>query len=41
VIEQFTYLLYIKTLDKNDKKKEMDAELLGLDFEGIFPKDKP
>ncbi|MGE7907532.1 type I restriction-modification system subunit M [Peribacillus sp. NPDC094092] len=41
VIEQFTYLLYIKTLDDNEKKKEMDAELLGLDFEGIFPKDKP
>lgn len=41
VIEQFTYLLYIKTLDDNEKKKEMDAELLGLDFEGVFPKDKP
>jgi type I restriction enzyme M protein len=41
VIEQFTYLLYIKGLDDNEKKKEMDAELLGLDFEGIFPKDKP
>jgi type I restriction enzyme M protein len=41
VIEQFTYLLYIKTLDDNEKKKEMDAELLGLDFEGIFPKEKP
>jgi len=41
VIEQFTYLLYIKGLDDNEKKKEMDAELLGLDFEGIFPQDKP
>ncbi|WP_203363662.1 class I SAM-dependent DNA methyltransferase [Bacillus sp. REN10] len=41
VIEQFTYLLYIKGLDDNEKKKEMDAELLGLDFEGIFSKDKP
>lgn len=25
VIEQFTYLLYIKGLDDNEKKKEMDA----------------
>lgn len=41
VIEQFTYLLYIKGLDDNEKKKEADAELLGLEFEGIFPKDKP
>lgn len=41
VIEQFTYLLYIKGLDDNEKKKEADAELLGLEFEGIFPKGKP
>lgn len=41
VIEQFTYLLYIKSLDDNEKKKEADAELLGLEFEGVFPKDKP
>ncbi|MFK7681312.1 N-6 DNA methylase [Bacillus sp. Wb] len=41
VIEQFTYLLYIKGLDDNEKKKEADAELLGLEFEGSFPKDKP
>ncbi|RDU38923.1 SAM-dependent DNA methyltransferase [Neobacillus piezotolerans] len=41
VIEQFTYLLYIKGLDDSEKKKELDAELLGLDFEGIFPKDQP
>lgn len=41
VIEQFTYLLYIKGLDDNEKKKEADAELLGLEFEGVFPKDKP
>ncbi|MDQ0802748.1 type I restriction-modification system subunit M [Priestia megaterium] len=41
VIEQFTYLLYIKGLDDNEKKKEADAELLGLGFEGVFPKDKP
>lgn len=41
VIEQFTYLLYIKGLDDNEKKKEMDAELLGIELEGIFPQDKP
>ncbi|WP_400245571.1 N-6 DNA methylase [Niallia sp. JL1B1071] len=41
VIEQFTYLLYIKGLDDNEKKKEMDAELLGIEHEGIFPQDKP
>ncbi len=41
VIEQFTYLLYIKGLDDNEKKKEMDAELLGIPHEGIFPKDQP
>jgi type I restriction enzyme M protein len=41
VIEQFTYLLYIKGLDDNEKKKEMDAELLGIEHEGIFPENKP
>lgn len=41
VIEQFTYLLYIKRLDDQEKEKEMDSELLGLPFEGLFPKDKP
>ncbi len=41
VIEQFTYLLYIKTLDDKEKEKEMDAELLGLPYEGLFPEDKP
>ena len=41
VIEQFTYLLYIKSLDDREKQKEKDAELLGLPHEGIFPKDQP
>jgi len=41
VIEQFTYLLYIKGLDDNEKKKEMDSELLGIPHKGIFPKDQP
>lgn len=41
VIEQFTYLLYLRTLDANEKKKEKDAEIIGTNYEGIFPKDKP
>lgn len=41
VIEQFTYLLYIKGLDDREKRREMDSELLGTSFEEIFPKDQP
>lgn len=41
VIEQFTYLIYIKGLDDRENQKEKDNELLGLEYEGIFPKDKP
>src|SRR5699024_6304871 len=42
VIEQFTYLLYIKGLDDNEKSKEMDAELLGIVHENpLFPEDQP
>lgn len=40
VIEQFTYLLFIKGLDEVETTKEKEAEFLGLDYEGIFPKDK-
>ncbi|WP_294379098.1 class I SAM-dependent DNA methyltransferase [uncultured Clostridium sp.] len=40
VIEQFTYLLFIKDLDDNETMKENDAVLLGIPFEGIFPADK-
>src|SRR5690606_31023582 len=40
-IEQFTYLLYIKGLDDREKKKEKDAELLGIDYVGIFPTEQP
>lgn len=39
VIEQFTYLLYIKCLDDREKRREMDSELLGTPYEGIFPKE--
>lgn len=40
VIEQFTYLLFIKGLDDNETTKENDALLLSIPFEGIFPVDK-
>lgn len=39
-IEQVTYLLFIKGLDEGELAKEADAELLGLEHESIFPKDK-
>ncbi|WP_027726317.1 type I restriction-modification system subunit M [Tuberibacillus calidus] len=40
VIEQFTYLLFIKGLDEKETTKEKEAEVLSIPFEGIFPKDK-
>lgn len=40
VIEQFTYLLFIKDLDDNEILQENDAILLGISFEGVFPSDK-
>lgn len=40
VIEQFTYLLFIKGLDDKEIIKENDAILLGLDFDRTFPEDK-
>lgn len=40
VIEQFTYFLFIKGLDEIETKKEKEAEFLGLDYTGLFPKDK-
>ncbi|MCT4606893.1 MAG: type I restriction-modification system subunit M [Marinisporobacter sp.] len=40
VIEQFTYLLFIKGLDDTETTKESDASLLGVPFEGIFPSDQ-
>lgn len=41
VIEQFTYLLYIKGLDDREKRGELDSELLGTPHESLFPKDQP
>ena len=40
VIEQFTYLLFIKGLDDKETIKENDAILLGIDFDRTFPEDK-
>lgn len=39
VIEQFTYLLFIKQLDELETIKENEANFLGIDFQGIFPED--
>lgn len=40
VIEQFTYLLFIKGLDEKETIHESDAQLFGIPFEGTFPSDK-
>ena len=40
-IEQLTYLLFMKDLDRVELGRENDAEFLGIPYEGIFPKDKP
>lgn len=40
VIEQFTYLLFIKGLDDKEIIKENDALLLGIDFDRTFLEDK-
>lgn len=40
VIEQFTYLLFIKGLDEVETTKENEALLLDIEFEGVFPKEK-
>ncbi len=40
VIEQFTYLLFIKGLDEVETKNEAEATVLGIDFNRTFPEDK-
>lgn len=40
VIEQFTYLLFIKGLDDIETTKEKEVNFLGIEYEGMFPKDK-
>lgn len=39
VIEQFTYLLFIKQLDDVETIKENEANFLGVSFESMFPGD--
>lgn len=39
VIEQFTYLLFIKQLDDIETTKENEASFLGLEYNGIFPEE--
>lgn len=39
VIEQFTYLLFIKQLDDVETTKESDANILGVPYEPMFPGD--
>ncbi|MBE6069171.1 MAG: SAM-dependent DNA methyltransferase [Clostridium lundense] len=40
VIEQFTYLLFIKGLDDMEITKENEAVFLGIEFDRMFPDDK-
>ncbi len=40
VIEQFTYLLFIKNLDEIETRKESEALLLGFPYTGMFPADR-
>ncbi len=40
VIEQFTYLLFIKGLDDRELESESAAEILGIDFDRIFDEDR-
>lgn len=40
-IEQLTYLLFMKDLDKAELAKERDKAALGLTYKSVFPKDKP
>ena len=40
VIEQFTYLLFIKGLDETEKIKEQEYSAIGIPYKGIFPEDK-
>lgn len=39
VIEQFTYLLFIKQLDEVETTKENEANFLGVPFESMFPEE--
>lgn len=40
-IEQITYLIFMKDLDQTELRNEEEANLLDIDYESVFPKDKP
>jgi len=40
VIEQITYLLFIRGLDEADTKREKEAVVLGIEHKKIFPEDR-
>ena len=40
VIEQITYLLFIRGLDDLETRREKESVVLGLDFERVFPEEK-
>ena len=40
VIEQITYLMFIRDLDEVDKRKEKECVMLGLPFVSMFPQEK-
>lgn len=40
-IEQLTYLLFMKDLDRAELRKQEDATVLGLPYEGVFPTAEP
>lgn len=40
-IEQLTYLLFMKDLDRVELEKEKNSEVLDLDYTSIFPIDHP
>ena len=41
VIEQITYLLFIRRLDEIDDRKQRDSSAIGVEYRSIFPSDRP
>jgi type I restriction enzyme M protein len=41
VIEQITYLMFIRDLGEMDSRREAESVMLGLPFQSMFPEDKP
>ena len=40
VIEQITYLIFIKSLDTADDRRSRESQMLGVDYTSLFPEDK-